>query len=244
MSAASVLVRLERLDGLAARLAEGRSHSVEELAALLGVSKRTVARDLQLLRDRGTLIDGERGPGGGVRLARDSVSYAPLSLRESQAIELLIAMAASEALGLSLTSSLSNVRAQIARAFAPSARARIDSLRRRIRVATPVSEEVQQTRQPERPGVRHAVPAAFVRSLRLKLTYAAGDGARSDRRLEAQALLLAWPFWYLIAWDMDRAAPRTFRLDRIERAELTEEVFRPRPLQMFWDHCDAVGVTL
>lgn len=239
-----MLVRLERLDLLAARLSEGNPQSVADLATALHVSKRTLARDLRLLRERGVMIDSERGPGGGVRLARESPSFAPMNLRESQAIELLLAMAASEALGLCLTGALTGVRAQIARAFTPADRARIKALRQRIRVATPVSSKVQQTRLQERPEVRRAVYTALIRNHRLRIAYAAGDGARSRRFVEAHALLLAWPFWYLLAWDQDRNAVRTFRMDRIERADLTEETFRPKPLQLFWDHCDAVGVTL
>ncbi len=244
MSSASVLARLERLDLLAARLAEGGSHSVANLATSLRVSKRTLARDLRLLRERGALIDSEHGPGGGVRMARESPSFAPVSLRESQAIEILIAMAASETLGLGLTGALTAVRAQIARAFRPSDRARIHALRHRIRVATPVSAKVQQTRLRERPEVRQVVHAAFVGNQRLTLAYVAGDGVRSRRSVEAHALLLAWPFWYLVAWDLDREGVRTFRMDRIERAELTGEAFRPKPLHLFWDHCEAVGATI
>jgi predicted DNA-binding transcriptional regulator YafY len=244
MSSASALVQLERLDALAARLATGGSHTVAELATGLSVSPRTLARDLQLLRQRGAVIDSESGPGGGVRLSRASPSLAPLSLRESQAIELLLAMAASEALGLSLTGELAGVRAQLARAFAPADRTRIGALRQRIRVGTPVSAQVQQTRLPERPRVRRAVHTALVRYLRLKLAYTAGDGRRTQRQVEAHALLMAWPFWYLLAWDVERQAVRTFRLDRIESAEVTTAHFRPMPLQVFWDHCEGVGIAL
>lgn len=244
MSSASALVRFERLDALAAQLAAGGSHTVAELAAGLGVSPRTLARDLQLLRDRGAMIDSASGIGGGVRLARESPSLAPLSLRESQAIELLLAMAASEALGLSLTGELAGVRAQLARAFAPADRAGIGALRQRIRVGTPVSLQVQQTRQPERPRVRRTVHAALARHLRLTLTYTAGDGRRSQRQVEPHALLMAWPFWYLLAWDVERKAVRTFRLDRIDSAVVTHEHFRPMPLQVFWDHCAGAGIAL
>jgi predicted DNA-binding transcriptional regulator YafY len=35
--------------------------------------------------------------------------------------------------------------------------------------------------------------------------------------------------WYVHSWDLDRGAPRTFRLDRIKSAEPTGERFEPRP---------------
>lgn len=244
MSSASISTRLLRLDSIAARLAEGSPCSIADLADQLGVTTRTVARDLRLLRERGALIDGEPGRGGGVRLARDSPTFAPLSLRESEALELLLAMAASEAMGLSLTGALAGIRSQLARSFAPADRVRISELRRRIRVAVPLSAQIQQTRRPEQPRVRQAVQSAFVRQLRLELAYIAGDGRRSLRRVEPQALLLAWPVWYVLTWDVDRAAVRSFRMDRVELARSLDERFRPKPVQLFWDHCENVGIAL
>ncbi|MDF2848010.1 MAG: hypothetical protein K0R97_1992 [Oerskovia sp.] len=36
--------------------------------------------------------------------------------------------------------------------------------------------------------------------------------------------------WYLIAWCRSREAVRWFRLDRVERADLTGEPYVPRPV--------------
>ncbi len=239
-----LLTRLERLDTLAALLSDGLPHSVAELAEVLHVSERTLARDLQLVRQRGWLLESTSGHGGGVRLTRDSVHSSSLQLREAQAVEVLLALAASEALGLALSTELAGVRAQLARAFAPADRARIRELRQRIRVCTPVSDGLRQTLRPEGPRVRRMVHTAFVRHQRLAIAYRAVDGRSSQRRIEPHALLLAWPFWYVLAWDMDRDAVRTFRLDRIEGAQMLEEPFRHRPLQVFWDHCEGAGFTL
>lgn len=240
----TLLTRLERPDELAALLSDGVPHAVPELAEMLRVSERTLARDLQLLRQRGWLLESTSGHGGGVRLSRDSVHSSSLLLREGQAVELLLAMAASAALGLSLSAELAGVRAQLARAFAPADRARIRELRQRIRVCTPASDAVRQTMRPEGPHVRRVVHTSFVRYKRLAIAYRAVDGRNSQRRIEPHALLLAWPFWYVLAWDLDHNSVRTFRLDRIEGAELLEEPFRPRPLHTFWDHCEGVGFTL
>jgi len=52
-----------------AELLRGREAvTVEALAAELGVSRRSVLRDLATLRARGLPITGDPGPGGGVRL--------------------------------------------------------------------------------------------------------------------------------------------------------------------------------
>lgn len=244
MSSLSFQNRLERLDALTAALADGAPHSVAELAHALKVSDRTLARDLRLLRDRGWLIEGASGHGGGVRLSRESAPSSALLLRETQAVELLLAMAASEALGLSLSVELAGIRAQLARAFAPADRVRIRTLRQRIRVSTAASETVRQTLRSESPSVRRVMHEAFVHYQTLAISYRAMDGRRTQRHIEPHALLLSWPFWYVLAWDLERNAVRTFRLDRIQSAELLYKPFRPRPLQLFWNHCDRIGMQI
>ena len=244
MSSAPLTNWLERLDALTALLGDGAAHTLAELSQALRVSDRTLARDLRLLRDRGWLIDSTSGPGGGVCLSRDSAHSSALLLRETQAVELLLAMAASEAMGLSLSVDLAGIRAQLARVFAPADRKRIGTLRQRIRVAAPASEALRHTQRKEKPNVRSVLHAAFVRYQRANISYKALDGKLTQRRIEPHALLLSWPFWYVLAWDADRSALRTFRMDRVEQANLLDEPFRPRPLQTFWDHCDGVGMAL
>lgn len=51
MPAHALAQRLSRLDGLSERLSDGAMHTVAELSAELGVSARTLARDLALLRE-------------------------------------------------------------------------------------------------------------------------------------------------------------------------------------------------
>lgn len=243
MSSASTLVRLQQLDALAALLADGELHTVASLAGALGVSPRTLARYLALLRARGFQIDASIGPGGGIQLSPQSRTPT-LVFKESQAIELLLAVAVSDALGLSLSTDLAEVRMQLARGFAPADRRRIGQLRQRIRVCGAVSHVVQQTRQTEPAGVRRAVHAAFVRHRQLSISYADGKGQRTHRLVEPHALLLAFPFWYILAWDPERQGIRTFRMDRIGSARVQEASFPLRPLSPFWAHCEDVGLGL
>src|SRR5262245_52599042 len=62
-----------RRDDLARLLRRGGHRTVDELARSVGASRRTVLRDLVALRARGYLIEGEGGPGGGVRMDPDTV---------------------------------------------------------------------------------------------------------------------------------------------------------------------------
>jgi predicted DNA-binding transcriptional regulator YafY len=241
MARADTLSRMERLEKLAAHLADGNTHAIADLATHLAISVRTACRDVDVLRQRGWAIDGEAGKGGGVRLA----ARWPISvsiLREKEAIDLLLAIAASEAMGLSLGRNLASVRESLARCFAPTDRAGIERLRRRIRVAMPVSAVATSTLSATQTSCRDTVLLAFFKQQTLTIKYQDGSMRLTTREIEPHYLLCAWPFWYVLAWDIDKQAIRTFRLDRIRQASIVERGFSLRPAAPFWQACDDIGV--
>jgi predicted DNA-binding transcriptional regulator YafY len=95
--------RVVRLDSLKALLAERDVTTTADLAAELGVSVRTVARDLAVLRDMGMPIEGDRGRGGGVRL-EPGWYLGRVHLNESEALGLLLSRAIAEKVGSPLLS--------------------------------------------------------------------------------------------------------------------------------------------
>lgn len=56
------------------------------------------------------------------------------------------------------------------------------------------------------------------------------DAEPTRRVVEPHALVPAWRRWYLVAWDVDRADWRTFRVDRMERPRAGGTRFAPRAL--------------
>ena len=66
-------------------------HSAAELAAAMGVSLRTVYRDIGRLRKEGYAVEGVSGPGGGFWLA-EGCAPAPLSLGLDEVREVLFAL--------------------------------------------------------------------------------------------------------------------------------------------------------
>lgn len=55
-----------------------------------------------------------------------------------------------------------------------------------------------------------------------------GDEAPSTRRVEPYTIERELPFWRVHTWDRTVDGPRTFRLDRMRSATLTDERFEPR----------------
>lgn len=243
MTSRSLQVRLSRLEALSDRLSDGSMHGIAALAEEFGVSQRTLARDLTLLREQGWELESSSGRGGGVQVAQ-RWSSGRMTLRGDDAMELLMALALSEALGMSPAKRHTELRRQLGRCFAPADRHDIARLRKRIRVASPVSSEIQVSLRGDAQVARTSIYDAFAKQWLLSIHYIDSQNTTSERVIEAQCLLLAWPFWYLLSWDTQREAVRTFRLDRIIEARKMNQRFQLRPANLFWAACNEVGVVL
>ena len=110
---------------------------------------------------------------------------------------------------------------------------RIATLRRRILIGQNASPAVLETLSPPKGEQIGQLFTAFVETRLLEMAYRGGTGRSTVRMLEPHLLLLNYPTWYLIAWDRGREAVRSFRLDRISSATVTETTFALRPLSVF-----------
>jgi predicted DNA-binding transcriptional regulator YafY len=217
----------ERLDRLLGVLASHEHSTGRALAVELGVSLRTLRRDLARLAARGVVIEAERGRGGGVRVAA-RVGLGRLQLDHREALDLLLALAIGERIRSPLLlSSLKGLRQKITMAFPPGERLRVSRLRRRILHAPPASHRIAESLTTPRRAVLGPVQDGFFKQRAIEIEYGSAR-ERTTRVVEPHYLLLAWPAWYLLVWDHLRDAIRTLRLDRIESARLTDRTFQLR----------------
>src|SRR5579862_4467896 len=116
---------IDRLDKLLGVLSSGGSSNGPALAAELGVSLRTLRRDMARLLARGVPIEAERGRGGGVRVPA-RVGLGRLQLDQREALDLLLALAIGERIRSPLLlSSIKGLRQKISMAFPPEERVRV-----------------------------------------------------------------------------------------------------------------------
>ena len=217
----------ERLDRLLGLLASRQSWTGPALAAELGISLRSLRRDMARLVARGVPLEAERGRGGGVRIP-PRVGLGRLQLDHREALDLLLALAIGERIRSPLLlSSLKGLRQKIAMAFPPEERFRVNRLRRRILHARPASRGVHESLGRPRPAVLGPVQDGFFEQRAIEVEYRTAR-ERTTRVVEPHYLLLSWPAWYLLVWDHLREAVRTLRLDRIESARLTDRPFQLR----------------
>ena len=218
---------------LAVRLKQDAHCKVGDLARQLGVSERTISRDLSLMRDQGMQIDADRGRGGGVRLDRNW-GVGRMNLSYAEAVDLLISLAVTEQMNSPMfLANLDSIRRQLVASFSPAKREMVDRLKSRILVGVTASTYVQAgTSAPPKPIVQ-ALHQAFTDQETLAIRYQREDGETSRREIEPHYLLLKYPVWYVVAQDHLRNASRTFRCDRILAASRTGTHFRLLPKEAF-----------
>jgi predicted DNA-binding transcriptional regulator YafY len=226
--AAALRSRALRLDALKVLLADRDATTAGDLAAELGVSVRTVQRDLATLREFGMPIEGDRGRGGGVRLER-GWSLGRVHLNESEALGLLLSLTIAEKFGSPLLlGDLRSITRKVSTAFAPAQARRIRGLRRRVLVGQPASGRVITGYTPPRSPVTHALLDAFLNHRVATIRYEDQTGTLTEREIETQYLYYNMPVWYALAWDRLRDDVRSFRIDRIHRVHPSGTGFRLR----------------
>ena len=195
-----------------------------ELASRLGVTERTVRRDVERLRELGYRIESSPGSTGGYRLEAGS-AVPPLLLTDEEAVAM--------AIGLRLAASQ---RLLDGPETALTALAKLEQLlpaplRRRV---TALADTVQpagiQSGAPVSTEILGELALACRDHERVRFTYTAATGDVSHRRVEPHYLAPADRHWYLLCWDLDRDDWRTFRVDRLAQLEHTRVLFEPRPL--------------
>ncbi|CAH0123355.1 Bifunctional ligase/repressor BirA [Microbacterium sp. Bi121] len=189
------------------------------LAERLDVSRRTVRRDVDRLRELGYRIGAIKGPDGGYRLAAGS-ELPPLLFDDDQAVAIAIALQTASATGVDIDEAAVRALATVRQVMPSRLRHRVDG----IRFTGP-----QDAGAALDPSVLEAVSAAVHARRVLRFDYGT-DHDRPPRRTEPHAVVARESRWYLLAWDLEADDWRTFRLDRMSPRIPTGPSFEPRPL--------------
>jgi predicted DNA-binding transcriptional regulator YafY len=208
-----------------------RSWGGAELAARLEITERTVRRDIERLRLLGYPVEAVPGRYGGYELGRGG-RLPPLLLNDDEAA----------AVAIGLRSAIDGSVAGLEEP-AVSALAKLDQLLP-AHVASRVRSLHESTASMLWGGPRERIDAAHLIVLahacsaqeRVRFGYTDKGGKGSRRLVEPLRLVRSGSRWYLVARDVDRAAWRTFRLDRIKAPESVGTRFDlhdpPDPVEM------------
>ncbi|SEI17648.1 MULTISPECIES: YafY family protein [unclassified Leifsonia] len=195
-----------------------------ELADRLGISPRTLRRDVERLRDLGYPVDATRGVAGGYQLAAGA-SLPPLVVDDDEAVALAVGLRTAAQSGISGVDEASvRALAKIVQVMPPRLRRRVDALR-----MTTLSTTLGPAPSADA-GILTALAQACRDEERIEFAYVARDGQASTRTVEPHRLVSIERRWYLVAYDLTRFDWRSFRLDRIASPRPTGTRFRPRVL--------------
>jgi predicted DNA-binding transcriptional regulator YafY len=197
-----------------------------ELAERLGVSVRTLRRDVERLRELGYPVEAQRGVDGGYQLAAGA-ALPPLVVDDEEAVALAVGLqAAAHGAVEGIAESSVRVLAKVVQVMPARLRRRVEALGA---VTVPADWGGTGGASADS-GVLTALALACRDSERVRFPYTAADGSRTDRHVEPHRLVSMRRRWYLVAYDLTRQDWRTFRVDRLGAPRSTGARFRPREL--------------
>jgi predicted DNA-binding transcriptional regulator YafY len=198
-----------------------REWSGAQLAERLEVSARTVRNDVARLRELGYPVEGASGVAGGYRLGAGT-ALPPLLLDDEEAVAVAVALRSSAGGGISGIEETS-VRAlvKLEQVFPARLRRRVNALQA-YTVAAPTAGPTVDAH------VLSVIAAACRDNEVLGFEYRKHDGTETTRSVEPYRIVHLGRRWYLVAWDRDRHAWRTFRVDRLATKHHGGPHFTPR----------------
>ncbi|MEV6055897.1 YafY family protein [Streptomyces sp. NPDC052107] len=195
-----------------------------ELAERLGVSRRTVRRDIDRLRELGYPVQASKGADGGYRLVAGK-ALPPLVLDDEEAVAIAVGLRAGAGHAVEGVDEASvRALAKLEQVLPARLRHRVSTLQA---ATTPLTSGDGPTIAPETLTVMASTVAGHER---LRFAYRDKDGSESRRLTEPHRLVSTGRRWYLVAYDLDRADWRTFRVDRVSEPFATGVRFAPREL--------------
>lgn len=229
---------LERMLRIHDELRRGALTNCTKLVAVLGVCRKTVLRDLAFMRDRLDLPI-EFDPGiQAYRYTHPVTSFPTVHVTEGELLALLVAQRALEqyrgtpfhrSLEIAFEKLAGGLRDRIS--FSPADELRAVSFKNVGLGRTDLA-------------VFNALSGAVLRQEEVEFDYRKpGESARSHRRVQPYHLANRENLWYLIAFDIEREALRTFALPRISGVAVSGRRFsKPADFSPETFFADALGV--
>jgi predicted DNA-binding transcriptional regulator YafY len=193
-----------------------------ELADRLEVSRRTVRRDVERLRELGYPIESLAGPAGGYRLAAGS-AMPPLLLDDDEAVAIAVGLRSAAG------AAVDGIEEASVRALVKLEQVLPSRLRPRLR-ALQSATTIPVGGPTVDPQCLTTLGAACRDGERVRFAYLDREGKESRREVEPHSLVNRGRRWYLVAWDLGREDWRTFRLDRVARPAGVGVRFKQRKL--------------
>jgi predicted DNA-binding transcriptional regulator YafY len=221
--------RADRLFQIVQHLRARRLTTAARLAELLGVSERTIYRDIRDLSLSGIPVQGEAGVG--YRLDR-SFELTALMFTPDEVEAVVVGLRMAEAFaGDRISSASVTALDKVILALPKHRRAEVE----RSQIYAPAVHA-----NPETDPLRETLNSAIHDHAVLRLSYEDDSGRNSEREVQPLALLFWGSVWTLATWCRLRKGFRSFRVDRIRGCLASGEIFQEEPGRTLSDFQRAV----
>jgi len=197
------------------------NQKASELAGKLGISIRTLHRYFGMLDEMGIPVYAERGPYGGFSLVR-GYKLPPLvfSLEEAVAVYLGTSLVG-EMWGELYRDAAQGAMAKLENILPNEQRGEIDWARRSL-----VATRLHRTDLAAFSPILEELRRAARENRRVSISYQSASGTEATKRqVDPYALVFQSGWWYLVGHCHLRRAPRTFRVDRIQKLTVLSQIF-------------------
>ncbi|MBU94236.1 MAG: transcriptional regulator [Balneola sp.] len=201
----------------------GRKKTVQELADIFGVSRRTIFRDFNALSEINVPIKYDRYTGYGLV---EGYKMPPLMFNSKELATIMVGLnfvksqvdqqMVRDAIGVELK--IKNVLPN-----------ELKTLMTSLEEHTIVDPYLRYNSNQKKSGDWYLISAAIADKKRMQFTYTTKAGSRTTRKIDPYLLVYFQDHWNVVGWSHRRGDIRSFILDRIVSPVILEENWLPKP---------------
>ena len=214
--------RIDRLHAILTHLQSKKRVTAQEVADRFNISLRTVYRDIKALDESGVPVIGEAGSGYTIM---EGYRLPPVMFTQEEASALLLAgKIAEQAAQGSVQKHFDSALFKIKAVLRTSDKDHVDQLGEHVAVMRP-SIPVDDSGNQYLTALQKAIVDRNVIMLKYATSY---NEEITERQVEPIGLFYYGFSWHLIAWCRLRNDYRDFKVSRIQRLQIREEVFQDK----------------
>lgn len=223
--------RIDRLQAILIHLQSKKVVTAQEIANRFEISTRTVYRDIRALEEAGVPIGAEAGIG---YFLADSYHLPPVMLTANEATALLYGAKLTEQMGGEIN------RKEVESAFFKIKSVLRDTEKEHIEILSNQISVLNMAKlKQEKSEFLDTVQKALVSKKEVEIEYYANrNDSSTTRKIKPIGICYYGYFWHVIAFCTLRNAYRDFRVDRIQKAQLTDSSYNSNTLKTLAEFFD------
>lgn len=196
--------------------------TINELATLFGVSRRTIFRDLNKLEAIGLPITHDPVDGYGVM---KEYRIPPIQFNPKELSTLMVGIQFVKAqVNQSLSEDATMVESKIRQVINPELRAFMDLMAERMVIDPSMTFQSEK----QKGGDWYTLSGAIASQKTITFSYKNKKGIKEDRKVDPYLLVFYTDHWNLIGFSHERDSIRNYILEKVTNLVVTDESYAPK----------------